>query len=171
MKLNMFKYTFLFAAVTAMLASCDDDGYWEPFEADGNQYSFLTSEISRNYKRAASSEGKNPYFAYSIRRNTCEGVDTIYVNVTGAEKTLGYFNSVSAEGAEDGISLVTPDFVPYAVFQDGSYETQFILEYVNGYGKAFGSSKLSLVFDDDLTSPGGKNTASLSVACSARGTD
>lgn len=170
MKLNIFKFTFLFAVVATMLTSCDDDGYWEPFSAEGDQYSFITTSVSRNYKRATSSEGKNPYFVYTLRRASNEGDATIDLSVTGSETVLGYFSWVPAEG-EEGTPLTTEGFVPTATFADGSYEASFILEYTYGYRRIVTTSTLNIKFSDDLKSPGGANSATASVACSANGKD
>lgn len=170
MKINIFKFTFLFAVVAAMLTSCDDKGYWEPFDAEGDQYSFITTSVQRNYKRSTSSEGKNPYFVYTLRRATNVGEATLDVTVTGTETTLGYFVWVPEEGAE-GTPLTTPDFVPKVTFADGSYEAKFIIEYVNGYRKIVTTSSLTIKFNADLKSPGGTNSATATVACSASGKD
>lgn len=170
MKINIFKFTFLFALVAAVLTSCDDDGYWEPFNAEGDQYSFITTSVSRNYKRATSSEGKNPYYVYTLRRATNVGEATVDVNVTGTETALGYFSWVPAEG-EVGTPLTTEGFVPTATFADGSYEATFILEYTYGYRRIVTTTKLTLAFNADLKSPGGKNSAEATVAVSTSGKD
>lgn len=170
MKLNIFKLTLLFAVVASMLTSCDDKGYWEPFEAEGDQYSFITTLVARNYKRATSAEGKNPYFVYTLRRASNVGESTIDIEVKGSQTVLGYFAWVPAEG-EEGTPLTTPDLVPTVTFADGSYEASFILEYTNGYRRIVTTSTLSLSFNEDLKSPGGANTATVQVACSASGKD
>lgn len=170
MKTKIFKFTFLFAMVAAMLTSCDDKGDWEPFEADGDQYSFITTSVSRNYKRSSSSEGKNPYFVYTLRRATNVGEATIAIEVTGTEENLGFFSWVPAEG-EEGTPLTTPDFVPTMTFADGSYEGTFIIEFTKGYNKTLSSRTLTLKFNADLKSPGGKNSATAKVAVSTGGKD
>lgn len=170
MKLNIFKSTFFFALVTIMLTSCDDKGYWDPYEMEGEQYSFITTSVNRNYKRATSSAGKNPYFVYTLRRSTNEGDASVDIKVSGEEKTIGYFSCVPAEG-EEGTPLNTADYVPVVKFVDGSYEAQFILEYTKGYSRPFGSTKLTISFNKELKSPGGYDSATASVAVSAKGTD
>lgn len=170
MKLNIFKFTFLFAVMASLLTSCDDKGYWEPFNAEGDQYSFITTKIARNYKRSTSSEGKNPYYVYTLRRATDQGESTIAINVKGTDTALGYFSYVPAEG-EEGTPLTTPDFVPTVTFADGSYEATFILEYTNGYRRIVTTTSITLSFDSELKSPGGANSATATVSCSASGKD
>lgn len=170
MKLNIFKFTFLFAVLASVLTSCDDEGYWEPFEAEGDQYSFITTTVERNYKRSASTEGKNPYFVFTLRRATNVGESTIDLSVAGTSTVLGFFSWVPAEG-EEAIPLTTADLVPTVTFADGSYEATFTLEYTNGYRRIVTTSKLSISFNKELSSPGGANSAIAQVACSASGKD
>lgn len=170
MKLNMFKFTFLFAAVAAMLTSCDDKGYWEPFDAEGDQYSFITTSISRNYKRSKSSEGKNPYFVFTLRRASNVGESTIDLTLTSSSDAFKYFSWVPAEG-EEGTPLTTADLIPTVTFADGSYDATFILEYTKGYRNVVKTSTLKISFNDELKSPGGVYEATAEVACSAGGTD
>ncbi len=170
MKLNIFKFTFLFALLASMLTSCDDKGYWEPFETEGDQYSFITTSISRNYKRSTTSEGKNPYFVYTLRRASNVGEATVDLTLSGSNDVFKYFSWIPAEG-EEGTPLTTADLVPTVTFADGSYESCFILEYTKGYRSVVKTSTLKISFNDELKSPGGIYEATAEVACSAGGKD
>ncbi len=109
MKLNIFKSALFMAVAAVAFSSCSDEGYWDEFKAEGEQYSMLTTEVSRNYKRTKDSvqiAQKNPYFNYSIRRTDSSGDSYLSLTVTpdatsasAKEKAVGYFSYMDADSA------------------------------------------------------------------------
>ncbi len=110
MKLNIFKSALFMAVAAVAFSSCSDDGYWEEFKTEGDQYSMITTEVSRNYKRTRDSvqiAQKNRYFNYNIRRADASGDSYLPVVVTpkatsasAIEKAIGYFAFMSADSVE-----------------------------------------------------------------------
>jgi hypothetical protein len=171
--------------MVSVFSSCSDDGYWDEFKSEGEQYSFITTEISRNFKRATSAEGKDPYSSFTIRRTEASEATalpiTVTITVPGTiadkdqetyiARVKNDFEVMNAEG--EYVSLADTDYA-YALFEKDSYQTDITIKYVGAYNSvrpANVGGTLVLSYADELNSPGGTNSATLSVVVTTSGTE
>lgn len=140
MKSNIFKSLLLLFAVIIGTTACDDKGYWEPFNPEGQQYSFVRKEVVKDFP--LTSDVAERFVDVKIRRADCTEEVTLPLTVT--KDPTGNYN------VEDMF-----DYPQSVTFAAGEYETLIHIAY-KGTRRNIQYTAV-IAFDENVVSPGGFN--------------
>lgn len=133
-------------AVVALIigaTACDDKGYWEPYNPEGIQYSFIQSDVTDEFPMNLTADER--IFTIPVRRSTTEGEATL--NLKLSSNGSASYTPEEMFGAPDSV-----------VFENGSAQAEIIVTF-KGTRRNYDYSCI-MSFTDQV-SPGGFNSVTI----------
>ncbi len=143
MKANILKAMLAVVALIIGATACDDKGYWEPYNPEGIQYSFVNETLDQEFPMNVPAAER--IYTIPVRRSTSVGEATLAL-------TLGSNGNASYKPSD---MFEAPDTV---VFADGESTAEVIVTFKGTRRNYDYSCKLSF---EDQVSPGGFNSVIL----------
>lgn len=143
MKANILKTLLAVVALIIGATACDDKGYWEPFNPEGIQYSFVNDAENEQFPMNVPAAER--IYTIPVRRSTSEG-----------EATLNLKVSASGTSSYDPADMF--DCPETVTFEDGKSQAEIIVTF-KGTRRNYDYSCI-LSFSDQV-SPGGFNSVTI----------
>lgn len=146
MKANILKTLLAVVALIIGATACDDKGYWEPYNPEGVQYSFVTPDVIVEFPTKVPVEER--IITIPVRRSTKEGDAVINLGIKPVDN-LGLYDPAEIFECPESVT-----------FKDGENVQEIVINFKGTRRGYIYACKLSFT---DQVSPGGFNAVSITA--------